>query len=107
MDLDSSSASDPGMSGLICPLADIYDGAFSDYQEPMGWQAQFSEMMDNYHKISGKKQLLDFRESVLGQEVDKSNVIDSLNTMDLLIQTVYRAEKESENISVIGGFIYE
>ena len=109
VDLDSSSASDPGMSGQICPLADIYDGAFSDYTEPNSWEEQFSELMNNYHKISGKKQLLDFRESVLGQEVDKSNVLDSLNTMELLIQTVYRAEKESTlNTSIMlegGGII--
>ena len=108
VDLDSSSASDPGMSGMICPLADIYDGAFSDYQEPTTWNAQFSELLDEYHKVYGKKQLLDFRESVLGQEVDKSNVIDSLNTLDLLVQTVYKTDKELNN-SVInlesGGII--
>lgn len=95
VDLDSSSNSDPGMTGTICPLTNIYGNSFSDYEEPNGWEDKFSELMDNYHKVSGKKQLLDFREEVLGEEVDKSNVIDSLNSMRLLVQTVYETEKNS------------
>lgn len=109
VDLDSSSASDPGMSGMICPLTKLYDKSFSDYEEPNTWEEQFSKLMDEYHKVSGKKQMLDFKESVLGQEVDKSNVVDSLNSMRLLVDTVYRAEKESFNTSIFnledGGFI--
>ena len=105
----SSSASDPGMSGMICPLTKLYDKSFSDYEEPNTWEEQFSKLMDEYHKVSGKKQMLDFKESVLGQEVDKSNVVDSLNSMRLLVDTVYRAEKESFNTSIFnledGGFI--
>lgn len=39
LDLDSSSGSDPGMSGMICPMAKLYgDHSFSDYQEPNTWK---------------------------------------------------------------------
>lgn len=101
IDMDSSSASDPGISGTICPMAKLYNNSFSDYEEPNSWEERFSEMMDNYQKLHGKKQLLDFREEVLGEQVDKTNIVESLNCMELLMDTVYRAEKESINTSVI------
>lgn len=45
LDMDASSASDPGMSGMICPMAKLYgeEHSFSDYQEPNEWR-------DNYGK---------------------------------------------------------
>jgi hypothetical protein len=43
LDLDASSASDPGMSGLICPMAPVQGSSFTDYKEPMTWD-------DNYKK---------------------------------------------------------
>ena len=65
--------------------------------------------MNDYQKMAGRKQLLDFREEVFGEKVDKTNIVESLNTMNLLVDTVYRAEKESFNSSIInleeGGII--
>jgi hypothetical protein len=38
LDLDSSTTSDPGMSGTICPMAKVFNGnGFSEYQEPNFW----------------------------------------------------------------------
>lgn len=50
LDLDASSASDPGMSGMICPMAKLYgeDNSFSDYQEPNTWSENFQPIMDKY-----------------------------------------------------------
>lgn len=49
LDMDASSASDPGMSGMICPMAKLYgnDSSFSDYQEPNEWR-------NNYFPIEAK-----------------------------------------------------
>lgn len=42
LDLDSSTTSDPGMSGTICPLAKVYPGnSFSEYEEPHFWEEQY------------------------------------------------------------------
>ena len=39
LDLDSSSNSDPGMSGMICPMTKLYhDNSFSNYEEPNTWR---------------------------------------------------------------------
>lgn len=64
VDLDSSSASDPGLSGIICPMAKIYGDSFSDYQEPNGWKNFYDEILfelkDMYHlnqAIEMKKKL--------------------------------------------------
>lgn len=109
VDLDSSSNSDPGISGTIAPLAELDKNSFSDFEEPLTWEERFSTMVNDYQKLSGKKQLLDFRENVLGEEVDKTNIVESLNSMSLLMGIVHKAESESINTSVInleeGGFI--
>lgn len=53
VDLDSSSASDPGLSGVICPMAKVYNDSFSDYQEPNSWKQFYTETLmelkDLYH----------------------------------------------------------
>lgn len=109
VDLDSSSNSDPGISGTIAPLAELYGNSFSDFEEPLTWEGKYSKMVEDYQKLTGRKQLLDFRENVLGEEVDKENIVESLNSMKLLMGIVYKADTEAVNTSVInleeGGFI--
>lgn len=49
LDLDVSSTSDPGMSGMICPMAPIYEnGFFSEFQEPNGWMDQYGYLQEEY-----------------------------------------------------------
>ena len=51
LDLDSSTTSDPGMSGTICPMAKVYPGnSFSEYEEPNYWEEKFKPIQDNYFK---------------------------------------------------------
>ncbi len=52
LDMDASSASDPGMSGMICPMANLYgnDKSFSQYEEPNEWENNFKQFNDEYHK---------------------------------------------------------
>ena len=61
VDLDSSSASDPGLSGIICPMAKVYDGSFSDYQEPNGWRQFYAETMTELNDMYHMKQAIDIR----------------------------------------------
>ena len=49
LDLDASSASDPGMSGMLCPMVELHgdDMSFSEYDEPNEWR-------DNYLPVESK-----------------------------------------------------
>jgi hypothetical protein len=52
LDLDSSSVSDPGMSGMICPMAKLYgnDNSFSEYEEPNEWRENYAPMNKQYRE---------------------------------------------------------
>ena len=75
VDKDSSSNSDPGMSGILCPYATIYENGFlSDFKEPNSWEKNLDMMMNEYRQANGKVELFKAKESLLG--TDESNNID-------------------------------
>lgn len=56
LDLDSSTTSDPGMSGTICPLSKTYGGnSFSEYEEPNQWKEKFYPLQEDYLKSTFNK----------------------------------------------------
>ena len=55
VDIDSSSNSDPGVSGTICPLATLYDGHFSDYTEVSEWREKVAQVIDQYRSIKSRQ----------------------------------------------------
>jgi len=50
LDLDSSTTSDPGMSGTLCPLGKMYGNSFSQYEEPHEWATKYKPYQDNFLK---------------------------------------------------------
>lgn len=50
LDPDTSSNSDPGMTGMICPMTDVYGDSFSDYKEEFNWYNQIDEVNASYNK---------------------------------------------------------
>lgn len=51
LDLDSSTTSDPGMTGTLCPLGKIYEGnSFSEYKEPNFWEQESRPIQTNFYK---------------------------------------------------------
>ena len=48
LDLDASSASDPGMSGMICPMTTMIHGSFTNYQEPNFWEEQYKHFQSDW-----------------------------------------------------------
>lgn len=69
-DLDSSSASDPGLTGILCPYGDIEkNGLFSNIEEPNYWEKEYLEMVDRYNKLVGMKEVIEF-EKKQGFEYD-------------------------------------
>lgn len=61
VDLDASSSSDPGLSGLICPMAKISNGSFTDYKEPNGWKQFYLETMSELRSLYGMQQAIDLK----------------------------------------------
>lgn len=84
LDLDSSSGSDPGMTGMICPMAQITDNSFSEYDEPVTWDEQFATIMEKYKKgktnpleFTGeipKPSFYDIREQIVAEELDLNRI---------------------------------
>lgn len=83
VDLDTSSATDPGLSGMLCPLADIYDNSFSDYEEPNSWREKSDELLRNYRELMGYQQAIEFKKD-LGYEVDNSRLALIGESMDMI-----------------------
>lgn len=50
LDLDASSGSDPGMSGMICPMTKMYGDSFTKYDEPNGWSKEYAKLEKKFLK---------------------------------------------------------
>ena len=88
VDLDASSDGNPGITGTICPYANIYDGFFEDYQEPNAWQSEFLSTMDSYKDISNIKDALVFDRDVNG--VDNHEEIEVANEIIASMQQIIK-----------------
>lgn len=67
VDCDTSSSTDPGMTGLICPYADIQDGGyFSNYKEPCNWREVQDSLIRDYRSIYSTKSIFKTRAELLG-----------------------------------------
>lgn len=102
IDLDSSSDGNPGMTGTICPFAEIHDGFFTDYQEPNFWEEEFHKTVEAYRKTIGLKEVLTFEHKVLKKNnIAAMRIVNEVSdTMKQLINPiVYVNEGEIETIS--------
>lgn len=102
MDLDASSASDPGLSGTLCPLNKLHDHRyFSNYQEPNFWQNEVNKILDSYRDMLGLKQVLTFRNDILKEDNSERMTMleDDINTMRKLIAPIKKYnEFEERNV---------
>lgn len=58
VDVDSSSNSDPGVSGTICPLVRLVDGHFDEYEEPSTWETEIARVIDVFNKMESKVEMV-------------------------------------------------
>lgn len=86
LDMDASSASDPGMSGIICPMAKLHgaDKSFSVYDEPNTWRDNYASLNQKY--TEGVKQAITFdrppepidyearRQQIVDEELDINKI---------------------------------
>ena len=95
IDMDSSSATDPGLSGSICPLVKLYDGSFSDFKEPNNWEAEYQNVLDMYKSMCNRKEVVSFKKN-LGIETDSdpNEIQESINVCTRLMEPIYKAEMD-------------
>lgn len=87
LDLDASSASDPGMSGMICPMTQLHgnDSSFSDYMEPNSWRETYKPFEEQYKGdatspiiFTTPPQPVDYmakREEIIQEELDINRIV--------------------------------
>lgn len=101
LDLDSSTANDPGLSGMLCPMAPIHDNFFSDYREPNNWRAEVDQVLNQYAQLEGLKQALEYQGTINGVNVEEQRLAviqDTLNSIEKLITPIAHINKEIDNI---------
>ena len=92
IDLDASSNSDPGMSGMICPMTKIYNRNFSEYEEPNEWEKNYAPIeKKNYRKgaelpISFTEEPIpfryeEFREKIVQEEIEYNKVTCPISSL--------------------------
>lgn len=64
VDLDASSASDPGLSGVICPMAKVHDGSFSDFDEPNDWREIYNSTLSELREMNHIVETLSFKQKL-------------------------------------------
>lgn len=85
LDLDTSSGSDPGMSGILCPMKKLYNRSFSEYEEPNSWRQDWEPIKEEYKKdVQSPIQFTrpveqfsytDLREKIIEEELEINRVI--------------------------------
>ena len=91
VDLDSSSSTDPGITGTICPLVQLHNNSFSEFEEPNYWETEFDQLMKDYKATVGLKEVAIFKKDILNIDTSEELTVinDSLNTMKQLIKPIY------------------
>lgn len=64
LDLDSSSNSDPGLSGTLCPMVELDGDSFSDYQEPNSWEEEYNQLLGEFKNLIGMDEAIQFKKKL-------------------------------------------
>lgn len=100
VDIDSSSNSDPGISGTICPLTSLYDGHFIEYEEPCSWESDLARVVDMYNTMIAKKEMCTIIGSIKGEQVCNDNISeDCMMVAKKLVGIALNAYSHTEYIS--------
>lgn len=86
VDCDTSPAGDPGMTGLICPYTELYDGMYlSDYKEPDNWREVQDKLIDEYRKVYSTASIFKTKEELLGTSYGREMINDILSKINNLV----------------------
>lgn len=113
LDIDSSPKSDPGISGVLCPMVKLYDSYFSEYQETDFWEEEFQETMKEYREMKNRKELLHYKKRI-GMRVDNDELTiieENMKISENLISPLIYQRRDNrldrfKNVTELGGKIY-
>lgn len=110
VDIDSSSNSDPGISGTICPLVTLHDGHFDEYEEPSTWDAEVSKALDAYRAMVAKKEMCRIVNDTLSKQKDNTHLEECISiNKSILAMPIYAKENEEmiNGIDIFGdGYMW-
>ena len=111
VDIDSSSNSDPGVSGTICPLVTLYDGHFTKYTEPSSWREQVNMVIDAYRAMQSKQSMYRLISDVTGKKQTNNGLLhESMEATKSLLQLPFLSiqnEEYIDGIDIFGdGYMY-
>ena len=110
VDIDSSSNSDPGISGTICPLATLYDGHFTEYEEPSTWRERVNVVIDAYRSMQSKQSMYRLVGDITGKQINNELLHESIEATKSLLQmplSSIMAEEYIDGIDLFGdGFMF-
>lgn len=78
IDPDTSSNSDPGLTGSLCPLTKLYDNSFEEYEEPNEWDNRVKDLYKELRDRTGLKEVAVAAKELLSENTD-DNKLDELN----------------------------
>lgn len=98
VDLDASSASDPGLTGIIVPMAKIYDGSFSDFQEPNGWSDFYNQTMIELKDMYHMQEAIEFKKKMgLSYDYVKEDMVkETIESYQRLIPAIIDIEGKKD-----------
>lgn len=73
LDLYASGASDPGMSGLICPMAPMHNSSFTEYEEPNFWESKYKPFQTQWFESHKGTPVFEIVDQELANKMIKKN----------------------------------
>lgn len=89
VDMTASSATDPGMTTLLCPMGDLQeDGYFYSYNEPNGWENAYDKLLSDYYNLHSMKQAIEVEDGLTNRNsyLEKHMVIESMEIIKKMIE---------------------
>lgn len=95
LDIDSSNNTDPGVSGILSPYAELTDeGYFDGISEPNTFRESYIQLINDWKEVKGKKELNDMKKMLgefQGEEYEKF-IDEIITTYRNLVQQVNTSE---------------
>lgn len=98
IDPDTSSNSDPGLTGSLCPLTKLYNNSFEEYEEPNEWKDRVGELYSELRNQLGLKEVVIAKKELLSEEINQeelTEIDDNIAMAKRLISPVAAIEHPS------------
>ena len=74
LDPDTSSNSDPGLTGSLCPLTKLYGNSFEEFEEPNEWKERVKNLYNGLRSQLGLKEVAIAKRELLSEDIDQSKL---------------------------------